>query len=156
MNKRKSVKPTLIIGIGNEFRCDDAAGILAARKLMELLPEEITVFESDGDGAKLMDMWNGRSNVILIDAVSFGKEPGTVHVFNANKIQFPKETALYSSHMFSVAEAVETSRVLNKLPENITIYGIEGKSYKMGKNVSDEVKKSVEKVVSDIQKEITY
>jgi hydrogenase maturation protease len=155
VNNRNSVKPTLIIGVGNEFRCDDAAGIFTARKLKELLPEEITVLESDGDGAKLMDLWNGHSNVILIDAVSFGTAPGTVHVINANEKEFPKETAIHSSHMFSVPEAIETSRVLNRLPEKIIIYGIEGKSYEMGNNVSDEITKSVEKVVFEIQKEIT-
>jgi hydrogenase maturation protease len=155
VNNNKPVTPTLIIGVGNEFRCDDAAGIIAAKKLKDLLSDDIAVFESDGDGAKIMDVWNGHSNVILIDAVSFGTSPGTVHIINANEKEFPKETAIHSSHMFSVAEAIETSRVLNKLPESIIIYGIEGKSYELGKNVSDEVKQSVDKVVSEIQKEIT-
>jgi Ni,Fe-hydrogenase maturation factor len=50
-NKTKTVKPALIIGVGNEFRCDDGAGILAARILKGLLPVEITVAENDGDGA---------------------------------------------------------------------------------------------------------
>ncbi len=155
MNNNKQAAPTLIIGVGNEFRCDDAAGIIAAKKLKNLLPDDIAVLESDGDGAKIMDAWNGHSNVILIDAVSFGTPPGTIHIIYANDKKFPKETAIHSSHMFSVAEAVETSRVLNKLPENIIIYGIEGKSYEMGKKVTDEVKQSVDKVVSEIQKEFT-
>lgn len=154
-NNRNYVNSALIIGVGNEFRCDDAAGIIAARKLKELLPGEITVCECDGDGAKLIDLWHGYNNVILIDAVSFGAEPGNIRIINANETEFPKETALHSSHMFSVAEAVETSRVLKKLPASIIIYGIEGKSYELGNNVSDEVKKSVDKVISEIQKEIT-
>ena len=145
----------LIIGVGNEFRSDDAAGIIAARMLKKLLPDSVTVYESNGDGAKLMDVWNGHNKVILIDAVSFGTQPGKIHIIKADEKEFPKESAIHSTHMFSVAEAVETSRVLNKLPDNITIYGIEGKSYEPGNKISDEVKQSVEIVVADIQKEIS-
>ena len=153
-NKINTVKPALIIGVGNEFRNDDAAGILAARLLKGLLPVEITVAENDGDGTKLMDLWNGYENVILIDAVSFGTEPGTIHTIDANRTEFPKETSIHSSHMFSIAEAIETSRALNKLPEKVTVYGIEGKSYEFGSTISDEVNDAIEKVVSEIQKEI--
>lgn len=154
-SNKNSVKPTLLIGVGNEFRSDDSAGIIAARKLKELLNGDIDIFESDGDGAKLMDMWNGHNNVIIIDAVSFGTSPGTVHVINANKKEFPKEKAIHSSHMFSVTEAIETSKVLNRLPENLTIYGIEGTTYGLGKDISEKVKEAIDKVVSEIQKEIT-
>ena len=155
-NKTKTVKPpALIIGVGNEYRSDDAAGILAARILKGLLPDEIMVAENDGDGAKLMDLWNEYENVILIDAVSFGTKPGTIHNIDANRTVFPKETSMHSSHMFSIAEAIETSRALNKLPEKITVYGIEGKSYEFGSTISDEVNDAIEKVVSEIQKEVT-
>lgn len=154
-NKTKTVKPTLIIGVGNEYRSDDAAGILAARVLKGLLPVEITIAENDGDGAKLMDLWNEYESVILIDAVSFGTKPGTIHTINANRTEFPKETSIHSSHMFGIAEAIETSRVLNKLPEKVTVYGIEGKSYEFGSTISDEVSNAIEKVVSEIQKEVT-
>jgi hydrogenase maturation protease len=154
-NNTKTVKPALVIGAGNEYRCDDAAGIIAARILKGLLPDEIIVAENDGDGAKLMDLWNEYENVIIIDAVSFGTEPGTIHNIDANRTVFPKETSIHSSHMFSIAEAIETSRALNKLPEKITVYGIEGKSYEFGSTISDEVSDAIEKVVSEIQKEVT-
>lgn len=154
-NKTKTVKPALVIGVGNEYRSDDAAGILAARILKGLLPGEIIVAENDGDGAKLMDLWNEYGNVILIDAVSFGTKPGTIHTIDANRTEFPKETSIHSSHMFSIAEAIETSRALNTLPEKVTVYGIEGKSYELGSTISDEVNDAIEKVVSEIQKEIT-
>jgi hydrogenase maturation protease len=57
--------------------------------------------------------------------------------------------------MFSIAEAIETSRALSKLPEKVTVYGIEGKSYEFGSTISDEVNDAIEKVVSEIQKEVT-
>ena len=44
----------LVIGIGNEYANDDAAGLLVARKLKEEVRDNITIIESDGEGASLM------------------------------------------------------------------------------------------------------
>jgi hydrogenase maturation protease len=67
-----------IIGIGNEYRQDDGVGVFAARKLRELLPPGINVREESGEGARLMDAWDGFSCVILIDAVNTGGRPGEI------------------------------------------------------------------------------
>jgi len=142
----------LIIGIGNEFRSDDGAGIVCAKKLKEKVNSNVSVIENDGDGAKLMESWKGIDNVILIDSISTGEKPGTIHNFNANETKFPKENFIHSSHLFSVSEAIETSKILKSLPGNLVIYGIEGKSYEPGGNISDEVIKSIDKLVTEIQK----
>jgi hydrogenase maturation protease len=64
--------PVLIIGIGNEYRSDDAAGLLAARKIRTLGIKGLDVTENNGDGADLIEKWTGRNFVILIDAVLSG------------------------------------------------------------------------------------
>lgn len=153
MNKN-NFKPALVIGVGNELRKDDAAGLIAARKLKTYSNIKADVMESDGDGAKLMEMWKDYDNVILIDAVSFNTKPGTIHILDAGKERFPKEASIHSSHLFSVAEAIETARVLGKLPESITVYGIEGKSYELGTEVSGEVRNGIDEVINLIEKEI--
>ena len=150
----KNNNKVLIIGIGNEFRSDDGAGIVCARKLKEKVNSNITVIENDGDGAMLMELWKGFDEVILIDSVSVGSKPGTIHNIDAGKAEFPKENSIHSSHLFSVAEAIETSKILKKLPEKLVVYGIEGKSYESGNTISEEVNKSIEKLVIEIQKEI--
>jgi hydrogenase maturation protease len=144
----------LIVGIGNEFRSDDGAGIVCARKLNEKLNSNIRVIENDGDGASLIESWKGFDKVILIDSVSIGSKPGTIHNIEAAKTEFPKQNSVHSSHLFSVAEAIETAKVLNKLPEKLIVYGIEGKSYELGSKISDEVNSAIEKLVTEIQKEI--
>jgi len=44
----------LIIGIGNEYRSDDAVGLIVARRLKERLADSAIVLEQSGDGAALM------------------------------------------------------------------------------------------------------
>jgi hydrogenase maturation protease len=148
-------KPVLIIGIGNELRGDDAAGIIAARNLKTKEINNANIIESDGDGAKLIESWQSYDNVIIIDAFSIGSEPGKIHVMDAGRQKLPKESLAHSSHLFGAADAVETARALNKLPERMTIYGIEGKSYDLGSGISDEVSKAIDEVAVQIQKEIS-
>jgi hydrogenase maturation protease len=148
-------KPVLIIGIGNELRGDDAAGIAAVRKLKSKGVNNAHIIENDGDGASLIDIWHGYDNLIIIDALSAGLEPGKIHIFDAGNQKLPKEALTHSSHLFGVSDAIETARALNKLPEKITIYGIEGKTFELGTALSDEVNKAIDEAVKQIKSEIS-
>ena len=144
----------LIIGIGNEFRGDDGAGIICARKIREKVNSNTSVIENNGDGASLMESWKGFNKVILIDSVSSGAKPGTIKKFYGNEAEFLKGNPVHSSHLFSVAEALQTSKILNTFPGNLVIYGIEGKSYRLDSKISCAVNKAIEKLVKVIIKEI--
>lgn len=140
-----------IIGIGNEYRQDDGVGVFAARKLRELLPPDINVREESGEGARLMDAWDGFSCVILIDAVNTGGPPGEICRLDASKQKIPAGHFQYSTHAFSLAEAVETARVLNRLPKQCLIFGIEGKFFGYGTEMFGPVQCALERVVEEIE-----
>ena len=57
-----------MIGIGNPYRSDDAAGLMPARLLRRQLPISPSVFEHGGRGTSLMDLWTGADCVIVVDA----------------------------------------------------------------------------------------
>lgn len=141
----------LIIGIGNIFRNDDGAGIITVKKLQEKNLPNTKIMELSGEGIELMDSWSGFKSVIIIDAVSSGNEIGKVFILNANEEQIPKKFFNYSTHAFSLAESIELSRVLGELPDNLIIYGIEGKNFSTGQNISKEVEKSIYDVVNKIE-----
>ncbi len=115
----------LVIGIGNEFRGDDAVGLLAARDLDAMRFPGVRVVESRGDGARLMRLWKGFPIVMLIDAVHSGSPPGTLHRLDASQNAIPARFLCTSSHQFGVAEAVETARALGELPEHVIVFGVE-------------------------------
>lgn len=138
---------TLIIGIGNKLRGDDAAGLLALKKIKELAPEGIDVIENNGDGAELINKWAGRDKVILIDAVVSGSPPGTIHKFSSPGPIVPTEMFKFSTHLFSVPQAIYLSASLGNLPKELTIYGIEAKSLDYGAQVSDEVEIAINNIV---------
>ncbi|MGO9268745.1 MAG: hydrogenase maturation protease [Terriglobia bacterium] len=146
----------LVIGIGNEYRGDDAVGLIVTRRLAERRDLTFTLLEHNGDGAVLMEAWQGAETVIAVDAVNSGAEPGTTHRLDASRQSLTDLTALPpeawrgSTHAFSLVQAVELSRTLHQLPLHFVVYGIEGRNFEAGTGLSLEVAKAVPKVAESI------
>ena len=143
----------VVIGVGNEYRSDDGAGIAVARRLRTLFPTGVTILEESGEGAALMQGWQGAAWVMLVDAVRSGASPGTIHRLDARAAPMPTGFFHYSTHAFSVAEAVELARSLDQLPAHLVVYGIEGATFAAGVELSPAVEQAVEAVVERIAQE---
>jgi hydrogenase maturation protease len=144
----------LVIGVGNEFRGDDAAGVLVARQLMAQDLPGTTVLVQSGEGTDLMTAWEGAETVFVIDAVQSGAVPGTIHRFEAHEKPLPADFFCLSSHVFGVAEAIEISRRLGQLPERTVVYGIEGANFATGPAVSQPVETASQTVAQRLLDEI--
>jgi hydrogenase maturation protease len=140
----------LIIGIGNEYRGDDAVGLIVARRLKGRLADSAIVIEQSGDGAALMEAWRGAEVVVIIDAAMSGAAPGTIHQSDASAQPIPKISFRYSTHAFSLAEAIELARALGELPRLLVVYGIEGESFAAGLGLSPEVEKAADEVARQL------
>ena len=144
----------LIIGVGNEYRCDDGAGLIVARRLKQQTRDDVTVLEQSGEGAALMEAWKGVDTVVLIDAVNSGAKAGTIHRLDARAQPIPRKFFRYSTHAFSVGEAIELARTLGELPDHLIVFGVEGKTFKAGNGLSGEVeiavRDTVERVINEL------
>ena len=136
----------LIIGCGNRERGDDGAGILVAERLRKLGIEADT---RTGEAADLIEAWQGADDVIVVDAVVTGAPVGTVQVWDGRQPLASVRTTA-STHGFGVAEAIELARVLNRLPIRLRVYGIVGRRFEPGAEISPEVQRAVEEVVRRI------
>lgn len=139
MSSELEPPPRVIIGVGNAARGDDAAGLIAARRLGGL--------EHEGDPVALLDMWREADVAVVIDAVSSGAEPGTVHRFDATSAPLPARLrGSTSSHALGLAEAIELGRTLGRLPGRLLVYGIEGERFEAGTELTPAVAAAVEAV----------
>lgn len=136
----------LILGIGNKFRSDDGAGVAAAEKIRKFGVEKFDVKIIDGEGTNIMETWKGYENVIIIDAVQKKGRAGKIYEINANTDELESDFFNYSSHAFGLAEAVNVSRVMNKLPKLLIVYGIEGQHFNFDTKLSGKIEKSVNKI----------
>ena len=140
---------TLVIAIGNDFRCDDAAALVAARRLREQA-SHVCVIEHTGDGAALLDLWQDADAVILLDAVQSGAPPGTIHRFTVDQnlrlpASFPSCT-----HRFGIVQALDLAIALRRLPRTLMIYGIEGECFEHGVGLSVPVQSAVERLITEL------
>lgn len=146
---------TLVIGVGNEYRGDDAIGLIVARRVRALNLPNVQVIESDGEFTKLMESWKDAVRVILIDAVQSGAAIGTIHRVDVNKEELSTRLFSASTHAFGVAEAIALSKAMGQLPECFTIFGIEARNFEMGSLLSVEVATAVEKILRLAQDEMS-
>ena len=143
----------LVIGVGNVFRCDDAVGIVIARRFREKCVD-VCVAEASGEGASLMAIWRADDDVVIVDAVRSGAKPGVIHRLDAHAEPIPSAFFNYSTHAFSVAEAIEMARALETLPRTLVVYGVEGARFEAGDAMSDAVAGAVDEVVGRVAAEL--
>ena len=142
----------LLIAMGNPNRGDDALGPYLGMKLRKTLPELVVFCNYDGDGAGLMAQWHLKDWVYIIDAVASGQEHGTQYILDAHEKPLQSQFFHYSSHAFGLSEGVEMARVLDRLPERLVIFGIEGKDYSHGHEMTEVVRLASEQLEVEIQK----
>jgi hydrogenase maturation protease len=143
----------LVVGIGNAWRRDDAAGLEVARLLAGSV-RGLEVLEREGEPAGLIDAWEGASALWLVDAVSSGAPPGTLHRIDVAEQELPPELFSASTHHLGLAEAVELARALGRLPERVVFHGIEGGSFDAGEGLTPEVEDAVARVAQAVRKEV--
>jgi hydrogenase maturation protease len=145
----------LVLGAGNRYRHDDAAGLEAARRLRDLLPPEVRVAEIEGDLASELETWRDHEAAVVIDAMCSGAGPGSVVRVEVGERPLPTSLSHSSTHAFGVAEAIELARALGTLPPRVVVYGIEGRRFEAGEGLSAEVERAVADVVRRVAQEVT-
>ena len=134
----------IVIGVGNPFRSDDAAGLEVVRRL-----RNVAAHESSLGGFELMDLWQGADEVIIVDAMHSKSPPGTVRRYDAIAQSLPAAT-FASSHAIGVAETIEMARQLGRLPTKLSVYGIEAERFTSGTAISPQVAAAIESVVEEL------
>lgn len=136
----------LIIGYGNRDRGDDRAGVMVAECVRETgVPAEICT----GDSLALIEAWSRADDVVIVDAVVTGAPIGKLWVWNAKSVAIPS-SASTTTHGFGLAEAIELARILDRLPNRLRVFGIEGRRFDVGGHISPEVVHTVEQVAQRI------
>lgn len=146
--------PTLVIGVGNAYRRDDGVGLAVARRLKAAALPGVDVIEESGEGAALLESWREAEQVVLVDAVFSGAAPGTIYRFEVPGDTMPSRFFHYSTHAFSVAEAIELARALDLLPGRMVVFGIEGAEFGSGEELSPAVRGAADEVLRRLEAEL--
>ena len=143
----------IVIGVGNAFRGDDAAGRAVAKRVQERVPDELEVVVCELEPTRLIDAWRGADAALVVDAVSSGAEPGTVHRFDATSQALPSREFRSSTHALGIGETIELARAIGKLPASVVVFGIEGETFGSGTELSSAAQQGVERAVELVLEE---
>ncbi len=105
----------LVIGIGNTYRGDDAAGLAVAEWIRAAAPPDVTVVRHEGEPISLLDAWDQAREVYLVDAVSADGEPGNVYRFDVTAEPLAARLRPRGTHALGVADTIELARALGRL-----------------------------------------
>jgi hydrogenase maturation protease len=145
---------TVVIGIGNRDRADDALGLLAVDRLQADPLPGVRLATARGDVLKVLDLLEGADTVILIDAMKTGTTPGHVLRLDASRGAVKAQLDSFAStHTVNLAEAVELARALGKLPPRLIIYGVEAADFTLGNGLSPAVEAVLEHVIERVRED---
>jgi hydrogenase maturation protease len=147
-------RSVVVIGIGNELRGDDAAGLLVVRRLASRpLPDGVRVLAHDGEAIGLLDLWEDEDAVVLLDTVRSGAPAGTIHRADASNAAIPTTLRRASSHTIDASEAIELARILDRLPTTVVVYGVEGQRFAAGAELSPAVAGALDELAERVGRE---
>jgi hydrogenase maturation protease len=152
--QRKQPGQVLIIGVGNDIRGDDGAGLAAARLLRKRLSPAISVIELNGDVTGLWDLLRDCELAVIIDAVQPGSQPGTIHRFDASNQPLPDEHSHRSTHGIGLGSMLELARSQGSFPPKVLVYGIEGESFEHGQALTPQVQVALERLVHLLEEDL--
>jgi len=142
----KGARNIVVLGIGNELKGDDSAGLLAAKELKNLSPKVhvfITGLMPENFVSPIKKI--KPSHVILIDAASMGEKPGCIRIIDINKIK----GATFSTHAQPLNLLCDYLK--SHIGCNIIIIGIQPYNLSFGSNISEEVMKAVERLTKTLR-----
>lgn len=113
----------VVLCLGNELVADDAVGYEIYRRIEQ---KNWRVEYCGTGGIDLLPKLTGESEVIVVDAVQFGAQPGTIHVLPWQDL--PSAGRAISAHGLGLRETVEIGLTLDpdQMPQHVTLLGIEG------------------------------
>jgi hydrogenase maturation protease len=140
----------VVVCIGNLFRRDDGVAAAVAEQLRTTLPARVRLVEQDGEPARLVDAWAGAELAVLVDAVRSGAVPGTVRRIEVASDGLVPPRRPTSTHGYSVGDALQLGRALDRMPVRLVVHAIEGADFGDGPGLSDAVAAAVPDVVAAV------
>ncbi len=152
--------PITVIGIGNPYRHDDAAGLVVLDRLRQAYAADgrVKLIELDGEPVRLIQAWEGSTTVLIVDAVRSLQPPGTIHHFDAEGLTGAagEGVALGGGHLLGLGEAVDLARALGQMPPRLEVIGIEGADFELGLGISPSVTEACEQAALQLIERIDH
>lgn len=142
----------LILGIGNDIKCDDAVGLIVAREIYSRLEnkESVDIKEASAGGLPLLGKIEGYDKVFIFDSViTEDGVPGDWYSIPLESLKGGSRRL--DSHSIDLKTMKKIGEELGVSMPEIQIYAIEVKEiYRFSKSLTKEVREALPEIISEI------
>jgi hydrogenase maturation protease len=154
----------LVLGLGNILLKDEGVGVHIAAELekQDLLPANVEVIDGGTAGLDILLSQEGLDRLVVLDAVRFGREPGTIYKARLSvgekdrltRIFGPDNESKISLHQVGLIDALAAAEKLSCAPREIVIIGIEPKEITHGLELTEQLKRKIPEIVNTVLEEV--
>ena len=146
---------TLILGVGNLLLSDEGVGLRVVERLATTydLPEGVRILDGGTLGLDLLYYLEGVENLLIVDAVEMGKEPGTLLRLEGDEV--PSFLSIkMSPHQIGIPDMLFAARLKDLYPRNVVLWGVQPAVLDTGLELSSPVAAQVNVLVDKVVEQL--
>ncbi len=146
---------TLILGVGNLLLSDEGVGLRVVEKLAASyeLPEGVQTLDGGTLGLDLLYYLEGVENLLIIDAVEMGKEPGALLRLEGDEVPAFLSVKI-SPHQIGIPDMLFAAKLKDLYPRNVVLWGVQPGTLNVGLDLSPPVAAQVDALVEKAVEEL--
>lgn len=149
------IAPLLVMAVGNILRQDDGFGDAVLKRLAEMaLPNDVELFDAGTSAMDLMEIFNRRDLLIVLDAVRGGQPPGTLYRFSPDQVE-AGELPMNSLHQVGLLETLKLGELVDCKPQRTMVIGCQpqdtGLAIGLSEAVSNQIEPACQLVLAEIK-----
>ncbi len=145
-----------LLGLGNILLQDEGIGVHAVNAIKEryAFSPGVEIIDGGTMGLDLLPFFEDSAKVLIIDAVDFGKPPGTVGIIEGDKIPSALSSKL-SVHHIGLSDVLFAAKLKNETQPEVCLVGIQPKSLDVGLDITEEIRVQFDTVIDTAIKKLT-
>lgn len=146
---------TLVLGLGNLLMGDDSFGVRAAQALARRFhwPDGVRVVDGGTLGLDLLPQLEGVERLLIIDALDFGLEPGTLMRLEGEEVPRAFANKL-SVHQMGLQDLLAVAELQGHLPQQVVVWGVQAGAVELEMELSPAVAAAFEPAIAAVVDEL--
>ena len=146
---------TLVLGVGNLLLSDEGVGVRVIERLAASVdvPDDVQIQDGGTLGLDLLYHLQGIENLIIVDAVEMGKQPGELLRMEGEDVPAFLSIKM-SPHQIGIPDMLFAAKLKDLYPRRVVLWGVQPASLYPGLDLSPSVSEQVDVLVMEVLEQL--